>query len=70
MRTYDIPEGRWALKLALELTGKAQQAYAAIEYDRATDYSAMKAAILHRYEIAEETYRQRFRTTKRKEGEM
>lgn len=41
-----------------------------MEHNRATDYSAMKAAILHRYEITEETYRQRFRTAKRKEGEM
>ena len=70
MRAYDIPEVRWALKLAPQLTGKAQQAYAAMEHDRATDYAAMKAAILHRYEITEETYRQRFRTAKRKEGEM
>ena len=30
----------------------------------------MKAAILHRYEITEETYCQRFRTAKRKEGEI
>ena len=70
MRAYDIPEVRWALKLAPQLTGKAQQAYAAMEHDRATDYTALKAAILHRYEITEETYRQRFRTEKRKEGEM
>ena len=70
MRAYDIPETRWTLKLAPQLTGKAQQAYAAMEHDRATDYSVMKAAILHRYEITEETYCQRFRTAKRKEGEM
>ena len=38
MRAHDIPKGRWALKLAPQLTGKAQQAYAAMEHDRATDY--------------------------------
>ena len=41
-----------------------------MEHDHATDYSVMKAAILHRYEITEETYCQRFRTAKRKEGEI
>ena len=57
MRAYDIPEVRWALKLVPQLTGKVQQVYAAMEHDHATDYAAMKAAILNRYEITEETYR-------------
>ena len=70
MRTYEIPEARWALKLAPQLTGPAQQAYAAMDQARATDYQAVKAAIFHRYEVTEETYHQQFRTMKRKNGEM
>lgn len=32
-------------------------------------YAEVKKVILHRYDIGEETYRQRFWTTRRKEGE-
>lgn len=70
MRAYDVNQNTWALKLAPQLTGKAQQAYAAMDSTQATDYDAVKEAILHRYRITEETYRQRFRTTRRKEEEM
>ena len=37
--------------------------------DDAAQYKQVKAAILRRYDINEETYRQRFRTTRKKEGE-
>ncbi len=70
MRAYEVNETRWALKLAPQLTGKAQLAYAAMDTSQAGDYAALKAAILRRYEITEETYRQRFRSTRRKDGEM
>ncbi len=70
MAAYEIDEAGWALKLAPQLTGKAQQAYAAMEASQATGYESLKAAILRRYEINEETYRTRFRSTRRKEGEM
>jgi len=68
MRAYEIPETCWALKLALQLTGPAQQAYTAMDQEEAADYQAVKAAIFHRYEITEQTYRQQFRTLKRKNG--
>ena len=69
MEAYEVNRARWSFKLALQLTGKAQQAYAALPPDDAKDYSTVKAAILRRYNINEETYRQRFRTLKPKEGE-
>ena len=69
MAAYEVPENRWPYKLAPMLTGKAQQAYAAMEPARAADYAEVKTAILCRYDISEETYRQRFRVTTRKEGE-
>ena len=58
MEAYKVPEGRWSFKLAPMLTGRAQQAYAVMEPARAAEYVQLKTAILHRYDINEETYRQ------------
>ena len=51
------------------MVGKAQQAYAALNPDDAKDYITLKKAILLRYNINEESYRQRFRAATRKDGE-
>ena len=40
--------------------GKAQHAYAAMPVAESGKYDGVKAAILRRYDIDEETYRQRF----------
>ena len=69
MRAYEVNRARWAFKLAPQLTGKAQLAYAAMPADDAADYDRLKAAILKRYDITEETYRQRFRAAVRKGDE-
>ena len=70
MRAYEVKESRWAVKLApQQLTGKAQQAYAAMRADDAGTYQLLKEAILRRYDISDETYRQRFRETVKKEDE-
>ena len=58
-----------ALKLAHQLTCKAHKTYTALDSSRATDYDSIKAAIPHRYDITEETYRQRLRSTKKGEEE-
>ena len=68
MRAYEVKEERWAVKLAPQLTGKAQQAYTARKVDAGT-YQQLKEATLRRYNISEETYRQRFRDAKRKDSE-
>ena len=60
---------RWAYRLAPQLTGRAQQAYAAMPAGEAGDYEALKVAILKCYDISEETYRQRFREATLKETE-
>ncbi|XP_011405491.1 PREDICTED: zinc finger and SCAN domain-containing protein 9-like [Amphimedon queenslandica] len=53
----------WAAMLAPQLTGKALKAYAAMENAAdAKDYMKVKEAIFQRYDINEETYRQRFRS--------
>ena len=64
-----MPQERWAFKLAPQLVGKAQQAYAAPSPDDVKDYAIFKKAIVLHYDIIEESYRQRFRAASRKEGE-
>ena len=66
MKAYEVREDRWTFKLAPQLPGKAQQAYVA---DEAKDYAKLKKAILHCYDINGESYRQRFRSAVRKQGE-
>lgn len=61
MEAYEIDKSRWAFKLAPYLSGKAQQAYASLSAEDAAQYDSVKEAVFHRYDIKEETYRQRFR---------
>ena len=69
MVAYEIKREKWAFKLAPQLVGKAQQAYAGLAVCDSGDYEKVKAAILRRYDITEESYRQRFRSAKPKQGE-
>ena len=62
------PKDVWATQVAGLLSGKALAAYAALTPEDAAVYDTVKGAILRRYEINEETYRQRFRMD-RKKGE-
>ena len=68
-QAYSWPPDIWVLNLAPLLTGKAQSAYASMDKERARDYQPVKEAILKRYDMNEETYRQRFRKTVKKEEE-
>ena len=61
MQAFNVPKEQWVFKLAPQLTGKAQQAFAAMETESAGSYDDVKAVILRRYNINEETYRQRLR---------
>ena len=69
MTLYHVEEARWVAKLAPQLSGRALQAYAAMSADETLRYADVKKAILRRYGISEETYRQCFRSAQRKEGE-
>ena len=51
------------------LDGKARAAYVAMDSDYASEYDAMKEAILRKYEINRETYRTRFRFDEVQSGE-
>uniref|UniRef100_A0A1X7V3C9 CCHC-type domain-containing protein n=1 Tax=Amphimedon queenslandica TaxID=400682 RepID=A0A1X7V3C9_AMPQE len=50
--------------------GKALAAYTGLKGAHATDYMKVKTAVLHRYEVNEETCRQRFRQDKKKSEEF
>ena len=66
---FEVQKEWWVFKLAPYLTGKAQQAYAAMAAEDASEYECLKAAILKRYNINEETYRVCFRAVARKPEE-
>ena len=69
MTAQKVDKGRWSQYLAPQLSGWAQLAFAALPTVSAGDYDAIKAAVLARYDINEEAYRRRFRSSTRKEGE-
>ena len=66
-QTYNWSPDTWVLTLAPLLTGKAQSAYTNMDKERAREYQPMKEAMLKRYDMGEETYRQQFRKTVKKE---
>ena len=68
MAAYEVEKTRRAYKLAPQLTGRAQQACTALIPATTGTYDEVKAAILRRYDM-NETYRQQFRTTKKKPDE-
>ncbi|KAI7812514.1 hypothetical protein IRJ41_003201 [Triplophysa rosa] len=51
----------WAFRLLPLLTGKARAAYVHMDVDESLIYENVKSAILRKFEINRETYRQRFR---------
>lgn len=61
MEVYEVPKDLWAVRLAPQLTGKAQHAYAAMRADNAMDYWILEEAILKRYDISKDSYKQKFR---------
>ena len=69
MQAHHIDPAQWVFRLAPQLTGKAQQAYAALSTDESDKYDSVKKAILRRYNINEETYRRQFRGAKLRKGE-
>ncbi len=69
MTAYKIPEEQWTYYLAPQLTGIAQQAFAALSPEESGTYDGVKTAILVRYGVNEEAYRRRFRAVSRHDGE-
>ena len=69
MKAYNVAEEGWPFRLAPNLTGKAQQAFAALDAEKANVYREVKAAILRRYHVTEETCRREFHQSNRRDCE-
>ncbi len=55
------PRDVWAILLQCKLTGKAQEACAALSVEDSLCFDQVKSAVLRVYELVPEAYRQRFR---------
>ncbi|XP_028305626.1 uncharacterized protein LOC114465064 [Gouania willdenowi] len=63
------PKSDWVFHLIPLLTGKARGAYVHMDFENSLDYIQVKSAILSKYNISSETYRQRFRSLEIHAGE-
>ncbi|XP_055367899.1 uncharacterized protein LOC129604626 [Betta splendens] len=68
-RTWRWPEEEWSCRLVPLLTGRALEAYLAMDEEQAKVYDELKKALLEKYDISPETYRQRFRSATFPAGE-
>ena len=59
----------WAVFLSPLLTGKGLQVFSNMPSDEALQYDILKRALLKRYEMTEEGFRNKFRHTKPEQGE-
>ncbi|KAL0194736.1 hypothetical protein M9458_008308, partial [Cirrhinus mrigala] len=59
----------WSYRLVPLLTGQALEAYLAMDEERSEVYTDLKEALLEKFNISPETYRQRFRSTTVPAGE-
>eukprot|EP00063_Salmo_salar_P015300 XP_013990135.1 PREDICTED: uncharacterized protein LOC106566551 [Salmo salar] len=68
-KTWQWPEVEWACRLVPLLTGKALEAYTAMDEGLSNVYKGLKEALLMKFDISSETYRQRFRAASTPSGE-
>ncbi len=55
------PRDLWSLLVQSNITGKVQEACAALPVERSLDYDTVKSAVLCAYELVPEVFRQKFR---------
>ena len=63
------PENQWAVSLSPLLTGKGLQVYSSMPASEANDFKSLKTALLKRYQLTEDGFRNKFRTSKPESGE-
>ena len=63
------PAELWAVSLSALLSGKGLEVYYSLNETQANDYGMLKRAILNRYELNEEGFRKKFKTSKPEQGE-
>lgn len=68
-KTWGWLTDEWVARVVTLLTGKALEAYAGMDEQRSGSYEDIKAAVLVKYNVTEETYRQCFRSLTVPSGE-
>jgi hypothetical protein len=63
------PKDKWALQLSTQLTGKALAVCTQLTPEDALDYHILKSALLQRYQMTEDGYRHKFRTSRPERSE-
>ncbi|XP_071058358.1 uncharacterized protein [Pseudochaenichthys georgianus] len=61
-KTWRWPEREWTCRLVPLLSGKALEAYTAMDEERAHCYRDLREALLTKFDISPETYRQQYRS--------
>ena len=69
VETQKWPKSAWATHLSALLKGKALDVYVLLPSEDALDYDKLKLALLKRYDLTEDGFKQRFRSTKPEDGE-
>ncbi|KAK7114676.1 hypothetical protein V1264_000698 [Littorina saxatilis] len=59
----------WSVRLSALLKGKARTAYTKMKVADARDYALLRKTLLERFQITAETYRQRFRNTRKENAD-
>ena len=65
----DWPEDTWATNLSALLKGKSLEVYYRLPLDQASNYSCLKAALLRRFRLTEDGFREKFRSARPESGE-
>ncbi|XP_068160711.1 uncharacterized protein [Antennarius striatus] len=68
-KTWGWPQSEWACRLVPLLSGKALEAYTAMDEERAHQYPDLREALLAKFDVSPETYRQQFRASMVPQGE-
>ena len=63
------PRGDWATNFSALLTGKALEVYYRLPTDKSNDYEALKDALLERFHLTEEGFRNKFFDARAEESE-
>ena len=68
-RSQEWPKKDWSLSLSALLQGKALEVYSRMPLEDTNDYDKLKSALLKRFQMTEEGYRVRFRTSRPEKSE-
>jgi broad specificity phosphatase PhoE len=69
VQVQEHDEREWAAHLAVLLKGKALEVFVRLSAADAEDYQKVKAALLRRYDLTEEGFKRKFRTSRVDSGE-